>query len=161
MKLARQYFVEKGEPERVNYIGRKQAYHGNTIGALSLSSHIARRKPYLPITLENRVSHVSPAYAYRYMLSGESEPDYAARLAKELEDEFLRLGPHTVVAFVAETVVGATCGCVAAPKGYFTAIRAVCDKYGVILILDEVMSGAGKFKPRSKDCCLVLGQCSS
>ncbi|KAL4940323.1 pyridoxal phosphate-dependent transferase [Aspergillus oleicola] len=144
MKLARHYFVEKGEPFRVNYVARKQAFHGNTIGALSLGSHVARRRPYLPIVLESRVTHISPAYAYQYMLPRESGAEYVSRLAKELEDEFLRLGPHTVVAFVAETVVGATSGCVTAPKGYFTAVREVCDRYGVLLILDEVMCGAGR-----------------
>lgn len=144
MKLARQYFVETGEPQRVNFIARKQSFHGNTIGALSLSSHVARRAPYLPITLASRVSHVSPAYAYQYMHAGEAEPAFAARLARELEDELLRLGPHTVAAFVAETVAGATSGCVPAPAGYFAAVRAVCDKYGVLLVLDEVMCGAGR-----------------
>ncbi|ROV97983.1 hypothetical protein VMCG_07042 [Cytospora schulzeri] len=144
MKLARHHFVEKGELHRVNYVARKQSFHGNTIGALSLGAHVARRRPYLPITLENRVSHVSPAYAYQYMLPGETEEGYVARLAKELEDEFLRLGPHTVVGFVAETIVGATTGCVTAPEGYFVAVRAVCDKYGILLILDEVMCGAGR-----------------
>lgn len=144
MKLARHYFVEKGEPERVNYVARKQSFHGNTIGALSLSSHVARRRPYLPIILESRVTHVTPAYAYRNMMPGETEETFVARLAKELEDEFLRLGPHTVVAFVAETVVGATSGCVTAPKGYFVAVRAICDKYGILLILDEIMCGAGR-----------------
>ncbi|KAJ5186317.1 aminotransferase class 3 [Penicillium cf. viridicatum] len=144
MKLARHFFVEKGEPERVNFVARAQSFHGNTIGALSLGSHVARRRPYLPIILGNRVSHVSPAYAYQYMASGETEAGFVARLASELEDEFLRLGPHTVVAFVAETVVGATSGCVTAPAGYFIAVKAVCDKYGILLILDEIMCGAGR-----------------
>ncbi|EFW99677.1 aminotransferase class 3 [Grosmannia clavigera kw1407] len=144
MKLARHYFVEKGQPERVNFVARKQAFHGNTIGALSLGSHVARRRPYLPITLESRVSHVSPAYAYQYQKPDETEAGFVARLAKELEDEFLRLGPQTVVAFVVETVGGATSGCVTAPEGYFVAVREICDKYGILLILDEVMSGAGR-----------------
>lgn len=122
MKLARNYFVEKEEQDRVNYVARKQAFHGNTLGAMSISSHVARRKPYIPITLENRVSYVSPAYAYQYAEPEEIETVFAARLTKELEDEFLRLGPSTVIAFVAETVSGATTGCVTAPNGYFSAV---------------------------------------
>lgn len=144
MKLARHHFVEKGEVDRVNYVARMQSFHGNTIGALSLSSHVARRAPYLPITLENRVSHVSPAYAYQKMMPDETEAEYVTRLAEELETEFLRLGPRTVVAFVAETVGGATSGCVTAPKGYFSAVREICDRYGILLILDEIMCGAGR-----------------
>jgi adenosylmethionine-8-amino-7-oxononanoate aminotransferase len=143
LKLARQHFVEKGEPQRVRFIGRRQSYHGNTLGALALGGNAARRKPYAPI-LADAFSHVSPAFAYRGMREGEDEAGYVTRLAEELEGEFQRLGPGNVAAFVAETVVGATAGCVAAPSGYFRAVREICDRHGALLILDEVMAGMGR-----------------
>lgn len=142
LKLARQYFVEKGEPQRKRFIARRQSYHGNTIGALSVGGNMARRGLYEPILIH--VDHVSPCYAYRDMGAGESEADYAARLAVELEDAILRAGPETVIAFVAETVVGATLGAAPPVTGYFRRIREVCDRYGILLILDEVMSGMGR-----------------
>jgi len=143
LKLARQHFVEKGEPGRTRFIARRQSYHGNTLGALALGGNAARRAPYAPILAE-AFSHVSPAFAYRGMMPGEDEAAYVARLAEELEAEFQRLGPGSVAAFVAETVVGATAGCVAPPAGYFAAMRAICDRHGALLILDEVMSGMGR-----------------
>ena len=143
MKLARQYFFELGETSRTHFIARRQGYHGTTIGAMSLSSNLPRKIPYEPLQLPN-VSHVSPAYAYQYQHASEFEEDYVHRLAQELEDEIIKVGTNKVVAFVAETVVGATTGCVTAPFGYFEAIRKVCDRYGVLLIMDEVMSGVGR-----------------
>lgn len=143
MKLARQYFFETGRPERRNFVARKQSYHGNTIGAMSLSSNLPRKVPYEPLLLTN-VSHVSPAYAYQYQLAEESEEQYVARLAEELDGEFRRLGPESVIAFVAEPIVGATSGCVPAPAGYFRAVREICDRYGILLVLDEVMCGMGR-----------------
>lgn len=143
IKMARQYFLEAGQPQRTRYIARRQSYHGNTLGALSAGGNAMRRKPYAPI-LSQAFSHVSPCYAYRDRADHESDADYVQRLADELEAEFLRLGPDTVIAFCAETVVGATLGCVAALPGYFPAMRAVCDRYGALLILDEVMSGMGR-----------------
>lgn len=110
---------------------------------MSVSSNLPRKVPYECFSLPN-VSFVAPAYAYQYQRKGETEEEYVARLKEELEAEFVRLGPETVMAFVAETVVGATSGCTPAPKGYFTAVREVCDKYGVLLILDEVMCGMGR-----------------
>lgn len=143
MKLARQYFYEGGRPERKKFVARRQSYHGTTIGAMSLSSNLPRKVPYEPLLLGN-VSHVSPAYAYQYRLPEDSEEQYVMRLAEELDDEFQRLGPETVIAFVAEPIVGATSGCVPAPPGYFRSVREVCDRYGILLILDEVMCGIGR-----------------
>ena len=143
IKMARQYFLEIGQPRRVHFIARRQSYHGNTLGALSAGGNAMRRAPYQPI-LSPAFSHVSPCYPYRDRRDGEGDADYVARLAAELEAEFQRLGPDTVIAFMAETVVGATLGCVAALPGYFPAMRAVCDRHGALLILDEVMSGMGR-----------------
>ncbi|WP_322012062.1 aspartate aminotransferase family protein [Paraburkholderia sp. J12] len=142
LKLARQYFVENGELARRHFIARRQSYHGNTLGALAIGGNAWRREPFLPILIESH--HVSPCYAYRERLAGESDEAYAQRLADELEHKILELGPETVAAFVAETVVGATAGAVPPVREYFRKIRAVCDRYGVLLILDEIMSGMGR-----------------
>ncbi|WBU62178.1 aspartate aminotransferase family protein [Paracoccus albus] len=142
LKMARQYFVEIGQPQRRHIIARRQSYHGNTIGALATGGNEWRRKQFQPILPETH--HVSPCYAYRDMAEGETPDDYAARLAAELEDKILTLGADEVIAFVAEPVVGATLGAVTAVPGYFSRIREVCDKYGVLLILDEVMCGMGR-----------------
>jgi adenosylmethionine-8-amino-7-oxononanoate aminotransferase len=143
LKMARQYFLEIGQPQRTKFIARRQSYHGNTLGALAAGGNAMRRKPYLPI-LSDAFSHVSPCFAYRDRRDDESDEQYVARLAAELEDEFQRLGPRNVIAFIAETVVGATLGCATALPGYFPAMRAVCDRHGALLILDEVMSGVGR-----------------
>lgn len=143
LKIARQYFVERGEPERRHFIARRQSYHGNTLGALSAGGNAWRREPYAPL-LSPAFSHVSPAFAYREKRESEQDAAFAARLAAELEAEFQRLGPDTVAAFIAEPVVGATAGCVAAPEGYFKAVREICDRHGALLILDEVMCGMGR-----------------
>ncbi|MDO9713738.1 aspartate aminotransferase family protein [Paracraurococcus lichenis] len=143
LKLARQYFLEIGQPRRTRFIARRQSYHGNTLGALSAGGNAWRRAPYAPM-LSDAFSHVSPAFAYREMREGEDEPAFTARLAAELEAEFQRLGPGSVAAFLAEPVVGATAGCVPAPTGYFRAVREICDRHGALLILDEVMSGIGR-----------------
>jgi adenosylmethionine-8-amino-7-oxononanoate aminotransferase len=142
LKLARQYFVEKGETQRRHFIARRQSYHGNTLGALAIGGNAWRREPFLPILIE--AHHVSPCYAYRERHAGESDEAYAQRLADELEAKIVELGTDTVAAFVAETVVGATAGAVPPVREYFRKIRAVCDKYGVLLILDEIMSGMGR-----------------
>ena len=142
LKLARQYFVEKGETQRRHFIARRQSYHGNTLGALAIGGNEWRREPFLPILIE--AHHVSPCYAYREQRTGESEAAFAQRLADELESKILELGAESVAAFVAETVVGATAGAVPPVREYFRKIRAVCDKYGVLLILDEIMSGMGR-----------------
>jgi len=143
IKLARQYFLELSQPQRTRFIARRMGYHGNTLGALSAGGNPMRRAPYAPL-LSPAFSHVSPAFAYRHQRDDESEADYVARLAAELESEFQRLGPDNVAAFCAEPVVGATTGCVTAPPGYFRAVREVCDRHGALLILDEVMCGMGR-----------------
>ncbi|KAH7913854.1 hypothetical protein BJ138DRAFT_1177757 [Hygrophoropsis aurantiaca] len=144
VKLARQYYVEIGQPKRKNYIARQLSFHGNTVTTLSLAYHPARRAPYADILDTTNFHHVSPAYAKRFQKPDETEEQYVERLRKELEDKFIELGPDTVVGFVAETVVGATTGVVPAPKGYFKAMKSVCEKYGALFILDEVMSGMGR-----------------
>ncbi|WP_321782772.1 aspartate aminotransferase family protein [Burkholderia pyrrocinia] len=142
LKLARQYFVEKGEPQRRHFIARRQSYHGNTLGALAIGGNAWRREPFLPLLIE--AHHVSPCYAYRDQQAGETDEAYAQRLADELEQKIVDLGAENVAAFVAETVVGATAGAVPPVRTYLKKIRAVCDKYGVLLILDEIMSGMGR-----------------
>ncbi|CAI7644943.1 unnamed protein product [Penicillium bialowiezense] len=145
LKLARQYFLElpTPQPERYRFIGRLPSYHGTTLGALSAGGHVQRRQPFKPLLSKN-TSHVSPCYAYRFKLDGESDAEYVARLAAELDAEFQRVGPETVCAFIAEPVVGAALGCVPAVPGYFRAMKDVCEKYGALFVLDEIMSGMGR-----------------
>jgi len=114
------------------------------LGALSLSYHPARKGPYNPILNNEAFHHVSPAYAVRFQKAGETEEAYVERLAQELENKIKELGPDTVAGFVAETVVGATTGAVPAPKGYFKAMKSVCEKYDILFMLDEVMCGMGR-----------------
>ena len=142
LKLARQYFVEVGQPQRRHIIARRQSYHGNTLGALAIGGNAWRREPFLPLLID--AHHVSPCYAYREQRADETEEQFAQRLADELEQKILELGTDSVAAFVAETVVGATAGAVPPVREYFRKIRAVCDRYGVLLILDEIMSGMGR-----------------
>ena len=142
LKLARQYFVEVGQSQRRHLVARKQSYHGNTIGALSAGGNELRKRPFAPLLVE--VSHIAPCYEYTLRDEKESAEEYGLRAAQDLEDEILRLGPETVMAFMAEPVVGATLGAVPAVKGYFKRIREICDRYGVLLILDEVMCGMGR-----------------
>jgi adenosylmethionine-8-amino-7-oxononanoate aminotransferase len=142
VKLARQYFVEIGQPERRHLIARRQSYHGNTLGALAAGGNEWRRAQFAPLLID--VSHIAPCYEYLDRREDESAFDYGQRVAQELEDEILRLGPETVMAFMAEPVVGATMGAVPAVEGYFKRIREICDTYGVLLILDEVMCGMGR-----------------
>lgn len=168
VKLARQYFLElsPAQPQRVRFISRHQSYHGTTLGALAMSGHVYRKAKFEPL-LTDKVSKVSPCYEYRGKRASETRKDYVDRLAQELDDEFQRLGPDTVCAFVAEPVVGAvskpswpirpegsmvpdcllctkTLGCVPFVEGYLEAVQAVCHRYGALLILDEVMCGMGR-----------------
>ncbi|KZY36738.1 hypothetical protein A3731_15550 [Roseovarius sp. HI0049] len=142
IKLARQYWVEKGEPQRSRLISRKQSYHGNTIGALSAGGNEWRRAQFGPLLLD--VTHIDPCYEYRLRHDGESLEDYGLRAAQALEDELLRVGPENVMAFMAEPVVGATAGTLTPAPGYFKRIREICDQYDILLILDEVMCGMGR-----------------
>lgn len=142
LKLARQYFVEKGEPKRGRLIARKQSYHGNTMGALSAGGNEWRRAQFGPLLID--MSHIDPCYAYRLKRDDETLEDYGIRAANLLEEELLQVGPENVMAFIAEPVVGATGGAITAAPGYFKRIREICDQYGILLILDEVMCGMGR-----------------
>jgi adenosylmethionine-8-amino-7-oxononanoate aminotransferase len=142
LKLARQYFFERGEAERSYVIGRRQSYHGNTLGALAVGGNMWRRQQFQPLLMQ--AAHVAPCYEYRERRDDETIEGYGRRLAAELDAEIQRLGPERVIAFVAETVVGATLGAVPPVAEYFRLVREVCDRYGVLLILDEVMCGMGR-----------------
>lgn len=142
MKLARQYFWERGETGRRHFIARRQSYHGNTLAALATGGNQWRRAPFEPLMIET--SHIAPCFEYRGRRDDESEQAYGLRVANELEQEIQRLGPENVIAFVAEPVVGATAGAVPPVEGYFTRVREICNQYGILLILDEVMCGMGR-----------------
>lgn len=142
LKMARQYHVERGEPQRRHFIARRQSYHGNTVGALSVGGNAWRRQQFAPMLIE--AHHIAPCFEYRDRRPDETPEAYGKRAADELEAKILELGKDSVIAFVAEPVVGATLGAVTAAPGYFKRIREICDKYGVLLILDEVMCGMGR-----------------
>lgn len=142
IKLARQYHMERGDTTRSKIIARRQSYHGNTLGALAAGGNAWRREPFLPLLPD--VSHIAPCYEYVDRRDDETSFEYGQRVAQNLEDEILSLGPENVMAFLAEPVVGATAGAVPAVEGYFKRIREICDQYGVLLILDEVMCGMGR-----------------
>ena len=142
LKLARQYYVELGEPGRHRVIARKQSYHGNTLGALAVGGNEWRRAPFAPILIES--SHVPPCFEYRGRQDNETAFDYGQRVANELEAEIERLGADSIMAFIAEPVVGATLGAVPPVEGYFKRIREICDDHDILLILDEVMCGMGR-----------------
>lgn len=142
LKLARQYWVERGQPQKSRIIARRQSYHGATLGALSVGGNPARRALYAPLLFD--AEFIAPCYAYRDQRPGESEADYGLRAARDLEDTILRLGAENVAAFIAEPVVGATLGCAPAVSGYLREIRRICDAHDVLLILDEIMCGAGR-----------------
>ncbi|MGI9333300.1 MAG: aspartate aminotransferase family protein [Gammaproteobacteria bacterium] len=142
LKLARQYHVERGEPQRRHLVARLQSYHGNTLGALAAGGNVLRREPFEPLLAPTH--HISPCYAYRHRRADESEAAYGLRAADELEAKILELGGDTVMAFICEPVVGATLGAVPAVEGYLNRIREICDRYGVLLIFDEVMCGMGR-----------------
>ncbi|MCA3177882.1 MAG: aspartate aminotransferase family protein [Burkholderiaceae bacterium] len=142
LKMARQYHLERGEPGRTLFVARRQSYHGNTLGALSVGGNMWRREPFAPLLAP--ALHVSPCYAYRDQRDGETPEAYGERLAAELDAAIVAAGPKRVIGFVAEPVVGATLGAVPAVPGYFRRVREVCDRHGVLLILDEVMCGMGR-----------------
>jgi adenosylmethionine-8-amino-7-oxononanoate aminotransferase len=142
LKLARQYFVEGGDAQRTVFIARRQSYHGNTLGALAVGGNEWRRKPFAPLLMD--VPRVSACYEYRGREEGQSVEQYTDMLLDELEAEILRAGPERVVGFCAEPVVGATGGAIPATPGYFRGVRALCDKYGILFIADEVMCGMGR-----------------
>ncbi len=142
LKMARQYFVDIGQPQRKHLIARRQSYHGNTLGALAVTGREWSRAPFAPLLMP--VTRVSPCYEYREMRANETPTEYGARLAQELDDAIVELGASEVIAFIAETVGGATLGCVTPVPGYLKRVREICDRHGVLLILDEVMCGMGR-----------------
>ncbi len=142
LKLARQYHLEMGEPQRRYIVSRRQSYHGNTLGALAAGGNMWRREPFDPLLIETHM--ISACFAYRDKRDDETEEAYGLRVADELEAKVQALGEDTVIAFIAEPVVGATLGAVPAMPGYFKRIREICDRYGILLILDEVMCGMGR-----------------
>ncbi len=142
LKLARQYCVERGQPQRRHIIARRQSYHGNTLGALAAGGNAWRRQQFAPLLID--VTHVAPCYAYRDQANGETDGDYVARLGRELEERILALGADQVLAFIAEPVVGATAGALPAVAGYFAHMHSICQRHGVLFILDEVMCGMGR-----------------
>ena len=142
LKMARQYFVEIGQPERQHFIARRQSYHGNTLGALAVGGNAWRRRQFAPLLID--VTHVAPCYEYRDRRTDESAAQYGQRLVAELAGEIDRLGAKSVIAFVAETVVGATLGAVPPVPGYLKGVRELCTRHGILLILDEVMCGMGR-----------------
>lgn len=142
LKMARQYFLETGQPQRTHFIARRQSYHGNTLGALAVGGNAWRREPFAPILMP--ATHVSPCYPYREQQAQETPEQYGQRLARELEEAIDKLGGDKVIAFIAETVGGATAGVLTPVPGYLRAVREVCDRHGILLILDEVMCGMGR-----------------
>ena len=142
LKLSRQYFLESGEPDRHLFIARRQSYHGNTLGALAVGGNEWRREPFRPLLVGGH--HIAPCFEYRERAADETQEEYCDRVTLELEQKIIELGPENVAGFVAETVVGATAGAVVAVPGYFGRIREICDRYGIHLILDEVMCGTGR-----------------
>jgi adenosylmethionine-8-amino-7-oxononanoate aminotransferase len=142
LKMARQYFVEIGQPQRRDFIARRQSYHGNTLGALAVGGNAWRREQFKPLLIN--VAHVAPCYEYRDRHEGESAEQYGQRLVAELSATIEQLGPENVIAFVAETVGGATAGVLPPVPGYFRGVRELCDRHGILLILDEVMCGMGR-----------------
>ena len=142
LKMARQYFVETGQPQRTRFIARRQSYHGNTLGALAVGGNEWRRKQFAPLLID--VTHVSPCYEYRDRRADESAAQYGARLVQELSAAIDEIGGENVIAFVAETVVGATSGALVPVPGYLQGVRELCTRHGILLILDEVMCGMGR-----------------
>jgi adenosylmethionine-8-amino-7-oxononanoate aminotransferase len=142
LKMARQYFVETGQPQREHFIARRQSYHGNTLGALAVGGNEWRRRQFAPLLIP--VTHVSPCYEYRDRRDEETPEQYGRRLVAELAEAIDRLGGERVIAFVAETVVGATAGALPPVPGYLKGVRELCDRHGILLVLDEVMCGMGR-----------------
>jgi adenosylmethionine-8-amino-7-oxononanoate aminotransferase len=155
LKLTRQYWIEQNKPARSRIIARDMAYHGNTLGALAVGGHKARRAPYAPMLMS--VGRIPACYPYRLQETGESDEAFGLRMAETLRTEIEQQGPETVAAFIAEPISGATLGCVPPAPGYFRRIREICDEYGILFIADEVMCGMGRtgtlFAMEQEDVC--------
>jgi adenosylmethionine-8-amino-7-oxononanoate aminotransferase len=142
LKLARQYFVETGEPDRTMFIARRQSYHGNTLGALAVGGNAWRRRQFAPLLID--VQHVTPCFEYRERGAWETQDEFTDRLIDELEATIEAIGGKHVIAFCAETIVGATAGAVPPTPSYFRRVRDVLDRHGILFIADEVMCGMGR-----------------
>lgn len=142
VKLARQYWLARGKPDKHIVISREQSYHGNTLGALSLSGNPMRRDIFAPCLHD--WPRIAPCYAYRHQQDDETDDEYGERAARALEEAIVDNGADTIAAFIAETVVGATLGAVPPTGPYLKRIREICDRHDVLLILDEVMAGSGR-----------------
>ena len=143
LKLARQIQVERGEETRDHFVSRQFSYHGNTVGALSVGGRLSNLELFGPMLLPN-VRKIMPCFSYRWKKEGEGDTEFGLRAAGALEAELADLGERRAIAFIAETVVGATLGCVPPVPGYFKEIRRICDAHGALMILDEVMCGMGR-----------------
>ena len=142
LKITRQYFVELGESERRFIVGRRHSFHGNTLATVALGGNASRHALFEPLLPERK--HISACYAYRDQTPSESAEEYGKRVADELDLLAHELGPRSIAAMVVETVVGATLGAVPAVSGYFRRLREICDRHGILLIMDEVMCGMGR-----------------
>lgn len=143
LKLVRQYHLENNEPQRKNIIARKQSYHGNTLTTLSVGGNVKRKEPFLPY-FSSHIHHIDPVYAYRLKNTNESLEEYGIRAANLLEEKILQLEKDSVSAFIFEPLVGSTLGAVEAPMSYYKRVKEICDKYGVLLVFDEIMCGYGR-----------------
>jgi adenosylmethionine-8-amino-7-oxononanoate aminotransferase len=141
VRLARQYWVEVGKPSKYLVVGRWQGFHGNTISVAGFSGITSRRSIFQPMFVES--PHIPPAFCYRCPFE-KTYPECGILCARTLETTLRQVGPENVAAFIAEPVVGAALGCVPAPEGYFQIIREICDRYNVLFIADEVMTGWGR-----------------
>ncbi len=141
VRLARQYWVEVGRPSKYLIVGRWQGFHGNTISVAGFSGITSRRGIFQPMFVES--PHIPPAFCYRCPFE-KTYPECGLLCARTLETTLRQVGPENVAAFIAEPVVGAALGCVPAPEGYFQTIREICDRYEVLFIADEVMTGWGR-----------------
>ncbi|MGA8038028.1 MAG: aspartate aminotransferase family protein [Candidatus Acidiferrales bacterium] len=141
LKMARQYWIERGEKKRYRVISRKQSYHGSTLGALSVSGNVRRREPFAPMLPE--WGHIAPCYCYRCPF-GLRYPECNVECADALDRLLTEGGTQEVAAFIFEPVVGATLGAVEPPAGYVQRIAEICKRHGILLIADEVMTGMGR-----------------
>ena len=142
LKLARQYWVEMGQPQRTRFLARRQSYHGNTLGVLGVGGNEWRKRDFAPLLVD--ALRVSACYEYRGRTRQQNVEDYTAGLLDELETAILKAGPETIIAFVAEPVVGATGGAIPPTPGYFKGVRELCERHRILFIADEVMCGMGR-----------------
>ncbi|HJN53321.1 MAG: aspartate aminotransferase family protein [Pseudomonadales bacterium] len=141
IRFARHYHVQTGKPTKYKVIGRWSSYHGYTLGAASVTGNVLRRGEFEPLLLP--FPHIDPCYCFRCPFK-QTYPGCELLCATKLEECILQAGADTVAAFIAEPIVGASGGCLVPPDGYFQTIREICDRYDVLMIIDEVMTGFGR-----------------